>query len=230
MSATQRSPTALSSVSMVAKQRLASGSSTMAPVEEHSSPRRFRARSSSRQDCALSRTPSVRPTSSFLPSGVAPRHCAASSRRPAHECRRPRVDVAFGREIALAPPCRCSCDPAEESGPYPRRALPSYMNVIGLGPRIYPPSPPRPRASTMRWKRRGKPTSISRSSTLISRGGLSRRCRCPRRPPHTVRLRHGLRRPRAARLSRLADPEEAIPDRCAKARVARAAKQALACL
>jgi len=41
--------------------------------------------SSSRQDCALSRTPSVRPTSSFLPSGVAPmmisRHCAVSSRR-----------------------------------------------------------------------------------------------------------------------------------------------------
>src|SRR5258706_15284358 len=52
------------------------------PIE---SPRRFRSRSNSRQDCALSRTPSVRPTSSFLPSGVAPRmisrHCALSSRR-----------------------------------------------------------------------------------------------------------------------------------------------------
>jgi transposase len=39
----------------------------------------------SRQDCALSRIPSVRPTSSLLPSGVAPmmisRHCAVSSRR-----------------------------------------------------------------------------------------------------------------------------------------------------
>src|SRR5262249_1790807 len=47
------------------------------------SPRRFRSRSNSRQDCALSRTPSLRPTGSFLPSGVAPmmtsRHCASFS-------------------------------------------------------------------------------------------------------------------------------------------------------
>src|SRR5436190_5234878 len=47
------------------------------------SPRRFRSSSISLQDCALSRTPSIKPTSSFFPSGVAPmitsRHCAASS-------------------------------------------------------------------------------------------------------------------------------------------------------
>src|SRR6202022_4271886 len=46
---------------------------------------RLRSRRSSFQDCALSRTPSMSPTSSFLPSGVAPmitsRHCAASSSR-----------------------------------------------------------------------------------------------------------------------------------------------------
>src|SRR5262245_16019666 len=51
----------------------------------HRKPRRFRSRRSSLQDCALSRTPSIRPTSSFLPSSVAPmmtsRHCAASSSR-----------------------------------------------------------------------------------------------------------------------------------------------------
>src|SRR4030081_2027866 len=49
------------------------------------SPRRLRSRRSSFHDCALSRTPSMSPTSSFLPSGVAPmitsRHCAASSSR-----------------------------------------------------------------------------------------------------------------------------------------------------
>ena len=47
------------------------------------SPRRFRSRRSSLQDCALSRMPSIRPTSSFFPSDVAPmitsRYCAASS-------------------------------------------------------------------------------------------------------------------------------------------------------
>jgi hypothetical protein len=46
---------------------------------------RFGSRRSSFHDCALSRTPSMSPTSSFLPSGVAPmitiRHCAASSSR-----------------------------------------------------------------------------------------------------------------------------------------------------
>ena len=36
------------------------------------SPRRFRSSSNSLQDCALSRTPSIKPTSSFFPSGVAP--------------------------------------------------------------------------------------------------------------------------------------------------------------
>src|ERR1700719_3932734 len=49
------------------------------------SPRRWRSRRSSFHDCALSRTPSMSPTSSFLPSGVAPMitssNCAASSSR-----------------------------------------------------------------------------------------------------------------------------------------------------
>src|SRR6266481_1987608 len=48
-------------------------------------PRRLRSRRNSFQDCALSRIPSERPTSSFLPSAVAPmitsRHCASSSSR-----------------------------------------------------------------------------------------------------------------------------------------------------
>jgi integrase len=48
-------------------------------------PRFFKSSSSSRQSCALSRAPSVKPSSSFLPSGVAPMmtriHCLASSRR-----------------------------------------------------------------------------------------------------------------------------------------------------
>src|SRR5215468_2673801 len=47
------------------------------------SPRHFRSSSNSLQECALSRTPSIKPTSSFFPSGVAPmmtrRHCAVSS-------------------------------------------------------------------------------------------------------------------------------------------------------
>src|SRR3981081_2149537 len=51
----------------------------------HRKPRRLRSRRSSFHDCALSRTPSMSPTSSFLPSGVAPlitsRHLAASSSR-----------------------------------------------------------------------------------------------------------------------------------------------------
>src|SRR5216683_7745680 len=50
-----------------------------------SSPRRFRSSSRSRQSCALSRAPSVKPTSSLRPSGVAPistrMHCFSSSRR-----------------------------------------------------------------------------------------------------------------------------------------------------
>src|ERR1700704_5953669 len=54
-------------------------------LPEAEGPRRLRSRRSSFHDCALSRTPSMSPTSSFLPSGVAPmitsRHCAASSSR-----------------------------------------------------------------------------------------------------------------------------------------------------
>lgn len=50
-----------------------------------SSPRRFRSSSKSRQSCALSRAPSVKPTSSLRPSGVAPistrMHCFSSSSR-----------------------------------------------------------------------------------------------------------------------------------------------------
>ena len=59
--------------------------SAMASSGATASPRRLRSSSSSRHDWALSRTPSMRPTSSFLPSGVAPmmtsRHCASSSSR-----------------------------------------------------------------------------------------------------------------------------------------------------
>ena len=48
-------------------------------------PRRLTSSSRSRHDCELSRMPSVNPTSSFLPSGVAPMmtrmHCACSSSR-----------------------------------------------------------------------------------------------------------------------------------------------------
>src|SRR6266568_384051 len=50
-----------------------------------SSPRRFRSSSRSRQSCAFSRAPSVKPTSSLRPSGVAPistrMHCFSSSSR-----------------------------------------------------------------------------------------------------------------------------------------------------
>ena len=38
------------------------------------------------------------------------------------------------------------------------------------------------RASTRRWKRRGKPTSILRSSTPISKAGPSRRLPMPSSP------------------------------------------------
>src|SRR6516162_3500275 len=80
----QRCPRVLGHTSSMACQKPSAPSATASsgPID---SPRRFRSRSSSRQDCALSRIPSLRPTSSFLPSGVAPimisRHCALSSRR-----------------------------------------------------------------------------------------------------------------------------------------------------
>ena len=56
----------------------------------------------------LSRTPSMSPTSSFLPSGVAPmmtsRHWACVLQASLHvDAVDPEVDVALGREIALAP-------------------------------------------------------------------------------------------------------------------------------
>src|SRR5271168_3860495 len=49
-----------------------SAPSAMASRGGTSSPRRFRSSSRSRQSCALSRAPSVKPTSSLRPSGVAP--------------------------------------------------------------------------------------------------------------------------------------------------------------
>src|SRR5712671_6741122 len=64
------------------KPRAPSATASSGPI---ASPRRLRSRRSSFHDCALSRTPSMSPTSSFLPSGVAPmitsRHCAVSSSR-----------------------------------------------------------------------------------------------------------------------------------------------------
>ena len=59
--------------------------SAIASSGRTSRPRRFRSSSSSRQSCALSRAPSVKPTSSLRPSGVAPistrMHCFSSSSR-----------------------------------------------------------------------------------------------------------------------------------------------------
>src|ERR1700741_274959 len=71
-------------------------------------PRFFKSSSSSRQSCALSRAPSVKPSSSFLPSGVAPMmtrmHCLASSRRAWQvNTVGPHIDVVLGRQIALPP-------------------------------------------------------------------------------------------------------------------------------
>src|SRR5258707_5208162 len=82
LSSQQRWPHVVGHTSSIACQKPSAPSATASfgPIE---SPRRFRSRRSSFQDCVLSRTPSMRPTSSFLPSGVAPmmtsRHCAASS-------------------------------------------------------------------------------------------------------------------------------------------------------
>src|ERR1700720_1266370 len=80
----QRWPRVLGHTSSTAcqKPRAPSATASSGPI---ASPRRLRSRRSSFHDCALSRTPSMSPTSSFLPSGVAPmitsRHCAASSSR-----------------------------------------------------------------------------------------------------------------------------------------------------
>src|SRR5467141_3545076 len=103
----QRWPRVLGHTSSTAcqKPRAPSATASSGPI---ASPRRLRSRRSSFHDCALSRTPSMSPTSSFLPSGVAPmitsRHCAASSSRALHmDAVDPEVNVAFGREITLAP-------------------------------------------------------------------------------------------------------------------------------
>src|SRR6476620_199919 len=80
----QRWPRVLGHTSSTAcqKPRAPSATASSGPI---ASPRRLRSRRSSFHDCALSRTPAMSPTSSFLPSGVAPmitsRHCAASSSR-----------------------------------------------------------------------------------------------------------------------------------------------------
>src|SRR5262249_19760685 len=65
----QRWPRVLGHTSSIACQKPSATSATASsgPI---ASPRRLRSRRSSFQDCALSRTPSIRPTSSFLPSGV----------------------------------------------------------------------------------------------------------------------------------------------------------------
>jgi hypothetical protein len=59
-----------------------------------SSPRRFRSSSRSRQSCALSRAPSVKPTSSLRPSGVAPistrMHCFSFQSVHGDGCHQPR--------------------------------------------------------------------------------------------------------------------------------------------
>src|SRR6201987_5180913 len=71
------------------------------------SPRRFRSSSSSFQDCALSRTPSIRPTNSFLPSGGTDddQQALRSVLEPGLDVDAvgPEVDVTLGGEIALAP-------------------------------------------------------------------------------------------------------------------------------
>ena len=78
----QRWPRVCGHTSSIAFQK-PNAPSPIASLGAIASPRRLRSRSSSFQDCALSRTPSIRPTSSFLPSGVAPmmtsRHWAASA-------------------------------------------------------------------------------------------------------------------------------------------------------
>src|SRR4030081_3433878 len=80
----QRWPRILGHTSSTACQKPRAPSAT-ANSGSIASPRRLRSRRSSFHDCALSRTPSMSPTNSFLPSGVAPmitsRHCAASSSR-----------------------------------------------------------------------------------------------------------------------------------------------------
>src|SRR5437868_13526282 len=66
-------------------------------------PRRFKSSSRSRQDCELSRMPSVKPTSSFLPSGVAP--MMTRMQKPHAEARRnrkPRMDGPDVRAIGGA--------------------------------------------------------------------------------------------------------------------------------
>src|SRR6516162_7634903 len=72
-----------------------------------SSPRCLMSMRSSRQLCALSRTPVWKPTSSFLPSGVAPistsMHSAASSIRLQVDPVRPHIHVSPRREVALLP-------------------------------------------------------------------------------------------------------------------------------
>src|SRR5438309_9221218 len=86
-----------------------SAPSAMASRGGTSSPRRFSSSSRSRQSCALSRAPSVKPTSSLRPSGVAPidQHQDALlfifEACLEMDAVSPDVDVALGRQIALLP-------------------------------------------------------------------------------------------------------------------------------
>ncbi len=135
------------------------------------SPRRFRSSSSSFQDCALSRTPSIRPTSSFLPSGVAPmmtsRHCASSSSRACTmDAVGPEVDVALGGEIALAP-AHVLLRPGLLEPPDGRGRQPA-----GILAEQARPAPPRSR----RWRRpsgRGSGSALRGSSTGARRAAES---------------------------------------------------------
>src|SRR3954471_7949549 len=103
----QRWPRVLGHTSSRACQKPSAPSATASsgPMD---SPRRLRSSSNSLQDCTLSRTPSIRPTSSFLPSGVAPmmtrRHWASAEAGLHVDAVNPDVDVTFGREIARGPP------------------------------------------------------------------------------------------------------------------------------
>src|SRR5204862_4142975 len=70
-------------------------------------PRFFKSSSSSRQSCALSRAPSVKPSNSFLPSGRPNDDQDASlgvlKTRLQVNAVGPHVDVALGRQIAFSP-------------------------------------------------------------------------------------------------------------------------------
>src|SRR3984885_3005965 len=77
----QRWPRVCSHTSSTACQKPSAPSAT-ANSGLIASPRRFRSDSNSLQYCALSRTPSIKPTSSFIPSGVADQETLCSLLEP----------------------------------------------------------------------------------------------------------------------------------------------------